>query len=548
MNKYLHDSGLEISMQESFALMNHAQNNTIKSIGRLLTERPGVKEESFVVETEKVRSPGGTVQQYLVVTCGDAFFPNSEVFIASPYEVRIPVEQAPGYRYLILKYRAMRQSKGKFSERFKPDNEYLFTDDYVSLFVRNKAILAIDGSEMILARFLYTAVMSEPQIDMNRPRYSNAWSIAEAMPSNQPSIAVVQLLHDMLRKSSYGSMSLDTLVFIPQADLFLQASAVMLIPSPPYRAFKITKAVMANGQSHMLSQMLPMREIENYHHDGIRMFPGVAYEVSARNVDLYRGTLGTWSEAVEVVGGFAATGTPTLNLASGYFDGMDAIWVRAYFELMSDMSGVFVQIWVSDNESMPTGEPHLEVPMRSFLPTIRNLIPIAQGLGEAFITAKLVDATNTVLETRTQALLIPPPTVPESGNFTYTITFGRDAYSLATCLFRKHGGSESTLFKYKNLSGKTEYIVKAKLTNYAEDEGSSTPGQVISVSPYEGVVLPFDNPAAPPPPYQSEWTPTPDNFIEVPDGASVTFRTSFVGDNVHCDFYGTIQLMIARSE
>ena len=550
MNKYLHNSGFEISMQDSFALMNHAQGNTAKSIGRLLTERPGVKEESFVVETEKVRSPGGTVQQYLVVTCGDAFFSNSEVFIASPYEVSIPIEQAPGYRYLVLKYRSMRQTKGKFSERFKADNEYLFVDDYVSLFIRNKAILALDGSEMILARFLYTAVMSEPQIEMNRPRYSNAWSIAEAMPSNKPDIEIVQLLHDMLRKSSH-----ETLLFVPKSPMFLQALSKMQMPTPPFRAFKIIKAGMNNGQAHSLSQMLPMREIGSDHYDGIRMFPGIAYSVTARNVDLYRGTLGTWSEPEEVVGGFPVTGTPSLNLASGIFEGMDAIWVRPYFDYAADMGGVFVQLWASTDEDYPAGEPHYEIPMRSYPSStvsvpIRQLIPIPVGAEEIHITARLIDAQNNVLKSKTQLVTLTPPSAVSMGNHTFTMTFGRDAFSAdnLTCRFCNNAGTQATLFKYKNVSGKTEHIVRALLTNYAADAGFSNSGQVVSVSPHVGIVLDVDCPAAPPPPYESSWIPGDvSEYIEVPHGATVVFRTSFAL-STHCDFFGTIQLMIVRDE
>lgn len=554
MNKYLHDSGLEISMQESFLFMNHAQCNTAKMIGKLLTERPGVKENAFVVETEKTRDPGGEVQQYVVVTCGDAFFPNGEVFIANPYEVRIPVEQAPGYRYIILKYRAMRRIKGKYSSRYKPDNEYLFVDDMVSLFVRNKAVLAVDGSEMILARFLYSAVMEEPQIVVNRPRYSNAWSISEVMPYDIPSLTQVnQFFHEGYRRFEYMGKYYDQIFFLPKAPLFLQALAVSTPPS--YRSFKQIQTLLNTGSKYSVSHFLPIEEDAGIHYHKASLMMGINSRVKFRNVDMYRGTLGEWSDEIITRGGVASSGSIALDLQCDLFVDMDAIWVRPTFT-DDIVPGAFVQIWVSSSPSDPVSYPDYEIPARplaSGMPL--QFVPVEAGMQEIYITANLVDAQNKILLTEKTSLVPLDSGLPPC-NRSFTAHFGMDQYLKGTpatesCLIDDYGHAFEygikEILTYKNMSGKKEYIIKAYVSNDAvADTGIA--GTVVT-SPASAFVLDVDMAAAPGSPYVGSWSAgSLAEAVVLDPGASIKFVADMATVSDHFDFFGTIQLMISREE
>lgn len=550
MNKYLHVDGMQISMQDSFALMNAAQNTTIRGIGKMLAESPGTKENAFTVEAQKIRHPGGTVQQCLVITTGDVMFPNGEMFAADSYEVRIPIEQAPGTRYIVIKHFTGRQTKGTFSSRYQVDDEYLMCQDVVRIYIRSGVTsVAIDGSELIIAKFTYTDDMNNPSIEDLRALYCNMWSTSELIdPETAPIWSEVrQYYHNLMVSNVCWNLYMNDVDFIIRGQAFLTSKAMLEIAEAPREFWMLTSTSPGGASKCEIYSLLPHT---SNNPSPIRTFimPGLRYDVVAQRVDCYRNVVSAESDPVSAVGG--TSGNPGLNMSAGWCGDCDGIWVQAL--TVTNTQNCFIQIWGSDSGNTPTGYPLFEIPARYPVEGApRIFIPIDPDLTKYHVTGRVVNGSNEVKGIQMTTVISALSLGGANASISYAI--GPDPYTENSTTFssdmrcrNNDAGTKTSLFTYTNISGVDEHLVGAKLVNdCTEENGSdSTAGNIVVVGMGDTFELEIDDPTGATP-FESSWVG--DILIEPGHKLEFTIKDMGASDNF-CRMGGIVQLMLRREE
>lgn len=550
MNKYLHVDGMQISMQDSFALANAAQNSTIKSLGKMLAESPGCKENSFTVSAEKIRHPGGIVQQYLVVTSGDVMFPNGEMFAGDRYEVRIPIEPSPGFRYIVIKHITARQAKGKFCPGFQVDDEYLMCRDVIQVHIRSGMIsAAIDGSELIISKFIYTDDMAKPSLKDLRAMYCNMWSTSELIDCASAPIwsEVRQYYHNVMVSNVCLGSDMNNIDFIIRGGAFLTSKAMIDYSDVPREFWMMTSTSPGGTSKSEIYSLLPHIAI---YPSPIRTFmmPGMRYGITARRVDCYRNILGIESEEISAVGGTG--GNPGLNISAGWCDDSDGIWVQA--AVATSVQNCFIQIWGSESGSGAYGYPLAEIPARSAEEGAPELfIPVNPQISKFHITGRVVNGNNHV-ESEKSTIVYPTDTLNEA-NVSISYSIGPDPFNENFTAFssdmrcrNNDAGNRTPLFSYTNISDVDEYLIGAYLINNCteEDTGDSTVGTVVIAGQGEAFELEIDDPTGATP-FMSSWS----GNILVEPGHKMQFTIKDMGSSSdYCRMGGIIQLLIRRQE
>ena len=545
MNRYMHYDGMEISMQDSFNLLQSAHSYVINAIGRMFTENPGVKEGGFDVSYtssfNNTRHPGEGMEVSLVFDAGDVMFPNGEIFTGQKYKVRIPIEKKPGYRYVVIKHRVLRETLGYFAPGFPVEDQYLDCQDILSVHTRvGTAATTLSGDELIIARFLYTEDMAYPIIDKLQPFYYNYISVSEMIdPYTQPILnGILQTYHCVYAPSKYQDIETNRIDFLPGKDGFLHARAEAEEPSGA-RNFWLAHSQSETGRSLIANSMLPHVFYENgktYNIIPLRLIKGLEYDTQSQQLDCYRATQGVFSTKEVVYGGGSATGSTTL----AYVEWHPYLPILRMVNHTDSLGNCFIQMQALNNDASYMQEvPTRLTELGGTLPA--NLMIFSDETSGVDLVTKYISPGNRVMHTASESTVRS-----ESARTPYMII----THQIGPDSFREHAtqnwSSDCLLYQgnvvlsYTNRTYYKQYITSADVFNQvAVEDGNSDIGHLRVVGEDASF---FNLDLVAPGPTSDSWT----GLIEVNPGTTIVFH-AYGASGEFCRFHGNIQIAIERN-
>lgn len=549
MNKYIHHDGMEISMQDSFNLLQKTHFLLINAVGRMFCEKPGVKESGFEVSytsSVNARHPGEDVEISLIFSVGDAMFPNGEIFTGQNYDVRIPVEKTPGYRYVVIQHQVLRETLGSFAPGFPVKDRYLDCQDILSVHLRaGTASTNLLGNEMIIARFIYTEDMAYPTIENLQPFYFNYISVSEMIDTcERPRIdGITQDYQHIYAPPSYNSVEMNNVDFLPGRDTFLHVKAeIPTNPSGP-RCFWLARSQSQSGRLLWGSSLLPHVPPNVV---PLKLIKGLSYNTKVQKLDCYRDARGYFSSEQDIQAGGSASGS--INLS--------AIWhshlpVLKLVNTVDAPANCFVQSrTVNSDQTYMQETPTRLTNLSGKVPA--NLMIFPDQATSIKITSDYVSPSNHVVDSASAnparntgvneypaCLIITHQMGPDA------MREGPNDWSSDCRLI-----GETTVFTYHNDTSDKQYLISAALYNFVAPEAGSAPGStaggLLAIPGHPLFRLSIEEPLAPPtPPHVSTFT-AKGLGIEIAPYEELAFNVTVLTAQEFCRFHGNIQIVIGK--